>query len=130
MQIVEQLSVFIANEPGTLADVCEALSKAKINIFAMTISDTTDHAVVRLVVSDPNKAVHLLGERGVMVVENKVISIENMNRPGAMGSIARKLAKGKVNIEYAYLASSPTHKKGLAILRVSDTKKALKLLAQ
>jgi len=129
MQIAQQLSIFLANKPGTLAEVCEVLSEDGINIFGMTISDTTDHAVVRMVVSNPDKALFLLEERGVLVVENSVLLTENVNKPGAFGEIARKLAKGKINIEYAYLATSPGSKRGLAVLRVSDTKKALKLLA-
>lgn len=129
MQIAQQLSIFLANKPGTLAEVCEVLSEDGINIFGMTISDTTDHAVVRMVVSNPEKALYLLEERGVLVVENSVLLTENVNKPGAFGEIARKLAKGKINIEYAYLATSPGSKKGLAVLRVSDTKKAMKLLA-
>ncbi|MEY5026923.1 MAG: hypothetical protein RLZZ244_2451 [Verrucomicrobiota bacterium] len=130
MQIAKQLSVFLANKPGTLAEVCGVLAEEGINIFGMTISDTTDHAVVRMVVSNPDKALFLLEERGVLVVENNVLLTENLNKPGAFGEIARCLAKAKVNIEYAYLATSPNSKKGLAVLRVSDTKKALKALAE
>lgn len=130
MEIAIQLSVFLVNEPGTLAEVCESLAEHKINIFGLTISDTTDHAVVRMVVSDPTKAKFLLEERGVLVVENKVLVMENPNKPGALGSVAHKLAKGKINIQYAYLATSPKSSKGLAVLRVSDTKKALKLLTE
>jgi hypothetical protein len=63
-----------------------------------------------------------------MVVENTVLLIENANKPGTLASIAERLAKAKINIEYAYLATSPSSKKGLAIVRVTDTKKALKVL--
>ncbi len=130
MQIAKQLSIFLANKPGTLAEVCEVLSKDGINIYGMTVSDTSDHAVVRMVVSQPEKALFLLGERGVLVVENNVLLTENLNKPGAFGNIARKLAKSKINIEYAYLATSPGSKKGLAVLRVSDTKRAQKILSK
>jgi hypothetical protein len=128
MDIVIQLSIFLANKPGTLADVLDELAKANINIFALTISDTVDHAVVRMVVSDTQKALHILGERGVLVVENDVLMINNVNKPGALSHIARKLAAKKINIEYAYLASTPGTRKGLLILRVDNSKKALQLL--
>lgn len=128
MEIARQLSIFLANKPGTLAKVCEELARQKINIYALSISDTSDHSVIRMVVSDTQKALHLLGERGVLVVENKVLMLENANTPGTMGGIAHLLAKAKINIEYAYLASSPNHDTGLAIVRVSDTKRAMKLL--
>jgi len=130
MQSTLQLSIFVENKPGTLAAICEALTKAKINIYGMTISDTVDHSVIRLVLSDPRKALNLFEERGVLVVENEVIVIENANKPGAMADVAHKLEKAKVNIEYAYLATHPKAKTGLAILRVSDTKKGLKALGK
>lgn len=128
METARQLSIFLDNKPGTLAEVCNELANQKINIYALSISDTTDHSVVRLVVSDPQKASFLFEERGVLVVENNVLLMENANKPGTLANIAQKLGKAKINIEYAYLATSPSSKKGLAVLRVSDTKKALKVL--
>lgn len=128
MEIAKQLSVFLANKPGTLATVCEELAKAKVNIFALTISDTADHSVVRMVVSDHEQALHIFEERGVLAVESKVLLIENDNKPGSLAAISKILAKAKINIEYAYLATSPGAKKGLLVLRVDDTKRALKVL--
>ena len=130
MDIVKQLALFLANKPGTLAEVCDELAKAKVNIYALTISDTVDHSVVRMVVSDSNKALMILGERGVLVVENEVLMIENSNKPGSLASISHRLSAAKINIEYAYLATSPGSKRGLLILRPSDTKKALKILSK
>jgi hypothetical protein len=128
-RIVEQLAIFIANKPGTLVAVCDALAENKINIYGLTVSDTVDHAVVRMVVSDTRRAIALLEARGTLVVENEVIMIENDNRPGSLSKIANALATGKINIEYAYLASMPKAKKGLLILRVGDVKRALKILS-
>lgn len=129
MEIATQLSVFLVNEPGTLADVCDELAKHDINIYALTISDTVDHAVVRMVVSDTQKALALFEERGTLVVENDVLLLENSNRPGALSAIARKLSRANINIEYAYLASSPGSEKGLLVLRVTNSRKALDLLS-
>jgi hypothetical protein len=128
MKIVEQLALFLHNKPGALAAVCDALAEAKINIYGLSVSDTTDHAVVRMVVSDPRKALHIFEAHGTLVVETDVLMIENENRPGMLSLIAKTLADHKVNIEYAYLASLPSAKKGLLILRVSDPKKALRVL--
>ena len=128
MEIAKQLSVFLANTPGTLASVCTELARAEVNIFALTISDTTDHSVVRMVLSDTQKALHIFEERGVLAVQNNVLMITNDNKPGSLGAIAARLAKAKINIEYAYLATSPGARRGLLILRTSDTKKALKVL--
>jgi hypothetical protein len=110
--------------------VCDELAKAKINIYALTISDTVDHSVVRMVVSDTNRALMILGERGVLVVENDVLMIENSNKPGSLARIAHRLSEAKINIEYAYLATSPNSVKGLLILRPSNTKKALEVLSK
>ena len=128
MEIAKQLSVFLANKPGTLASVCTELARAEVNIFALTISDTTDHSVVRMVLSDTQKALHIFEERGVLAVQNNVLMITNDNKPGSLGAIAARLSKAKINIEYGYLATSPGARRGLLILRTSDTKKALKIL--
>jgi len=119
-----QLAVFLANRPGALARVCEALAQAEINIQALATSDTVDHSVVRMVVSDPTKALMLLGEAGVLALESDVLTIETENKPGVLATIAERLAKAEVNIEYAYLAGGPKAAEGLIILRPSDVEKA------
>jgi hypothetical protein len=128
MQLTNQLALFLDNRPGTLARLCEALAEAKINIYAIATSDTIDHSVIRMVVSDARKALLLFEERGTLVVESEVVMVEGDNRPGSLAKIAQKLADSDVNIEYCYCATPPDAKKGLLILRVSNAKKALKLL--
>jgi hypothetical protein len=128
MQLTTQLALFLDNKPGTLARVCEALSEARINIYAITTSDTIDHSVVRMVVSDPRKALLLFEEHGTLVVESEVLMIEGNNKPGSLARICNQLSDAKVNIEYCYCATPPDAKKGLLILRVSNAKKALKVL--
>jgi len=128
MELTTQLALFLENRPGTLARVCDALSEAKINIYAISTSDTVDHSVVRMVVSDPEKALRIFEEHGSLVVEDEVLMISGDNKPGSLAAIARKLAAKKINIEYAYCATPPDARKGLLILRVSDAKKAMKIL--
>src|SRR5260370_40152184 len=118
-----QLAVFLANRPGALARVCEALAKAEINIHALATSDTFDHSVVRMVVSDPTRALMLLGEAGVLALESDVLMIETDNKPGVLGKIAERLAEAEVNIESAYLAGSPKGAHRHIILRPSDVEK-------
>jgi hypothetical protein len=130
VRIVEQLALFIANKPGTLAEVCDALAAERVNIYGLTISDTVDHAVVRMVVSDTRRALAVFEARGTLVVENDVLMVENDNKPGSLSEIARVLSKHKINIEYAYLASMPSARRGLLIVRVTDPKKALKVLSK
>ena len=129
-RIVQQLAVFLENKPGALAAVCDALAIAQINIFGLTVSDTTDHAVVRMVVSKTGRAMTLFESYGTLVVESDVLMIQNDNRPGSLSRIAHALSAKKINIDYGYLASMPSAKKGLLILRVTDPKKALGILKQ
>lgn len=128
MQLTHQLALFLDNRPGTLGRLCEALAEAKINIYAISTSDTVDHSVIRMVVSDTRKALLLFEERGTLVVESEVVMVEGDNRPGGLAKIANKLADNGVNIEYCYCATPPDAKRGLLVLRLSDAKKALKLL--
>src|SRR5512137_2399297 len=120
MQITKQLAVFLDNRPGTLARMAEALAQAKVNIFAIATSDTVDHSVVRLVVDDYRKALHVFEEHGNLVVEDDVLMIDGDNKPGSLARVAHRLAAGKVNIEYAYCATPPSAKRGLLVLRVAN----------
>jgi hypothetical protein len=128
MQITKQLAIFLDNRPGTLGRVAEALGEAKVNIYAIATSDTVDHSVIRLVVSDYRKALRVFEEHGTLVVEDDVLMIEGSNKPGELARIANRLAEAKVNIEYCYSATPPNAKGGLLILRVSNPTKALKAL--
>ena len=128
MQITKQLAIFLDNRPGMLARVADALAAAKINIYAITTSDTVDHSVIRLVVSDYRRAVHVFEEHGTLVVEDDVLMIDGSNKPGELAHIAHKLAGAKVNIEYCYSATPAESKKGLMIMRVSNASKALRVL--
>jgi hypothetical protein len=124
IETATQLAIFLANRPGALARVCEALANAKINIHALATSDTVDHSVVRMVVSDPTKALMLLGEAGVLALETEVLMIETASEPGVLAKIAERLAEAEINIEYAYLAGGRGAEKGLIVLRPSDVEKA------
>ena len=128
MEPVTQLALFLSNRPGALAKVCEELAKAEINIHALSISDTVDHSIVRMVVSDPTKALMLLGEGGIIALEAEVLMIESNNEPGTLAAIAEHLAKAGVNIEYAYLATSVGSSTGLMILRPSNIESAQAVL--
>ena len=128
MQITKQLAIFLDNRPGMLARVCDALAEAKINIYAISTSDTVDHTVIRMVVSDPAKALQVFEEHGTLVVEDDVVIIEGDNKSGSLAKIAHRLTDAGVNIEYCYCATSPASKKGLMVMRTSNSHKALKAL--
>lgn len=128
MQIVTQVAIFLENLPGALARVCDALAAAHINILAMAIGDSIDHAVVRMVVSDPRKAIFLLEEGGAMVVETEVLMIEGDNHPGSLARLAEALAAAEINIEYLYAASPARARRSLTVMRVADPERAKAIL--
>lgn len=128
MQITQQLALFLENKPGTLARVCEALAAEKINILAISTSDTVDHTVIRMVVSDATRALRLFEAHGTLVVANEVVMLDGNNKPGSLALIATKLKAARINIEYCYCATSPQSRKGLLILRTGNVRKTLKVL--
>jgi len=119
-----QLSAFLENKAGTLAALAADLGRHAVNIRALTIANLTDHAVVRFVVSDPQKALHLLGERGVLVVASVVLAVDMPDRPGALAIATRQLARAGVNINYAYGSVPAVQGEAVVYLHVSDLKKA------
>jgi hypothetical protein len=128
IQVTTQLSVFLANQPGTFAAVCRTLASEGVNIHAFTTSDTVDHQVVRLIVNDPGQAVRALERRGALVLETEVIMLEGDNAPGSLANLTELIADEGGNIEYAYCATPPFSPRGLLILRCSNTAKALRAL--
>jgi len=130
VQIRTQLSVYLRNKPGELAKVTRDLSEAGINIDGLTVADTVDHAVVRFIVNESQKAKGLLREDDLFVVETDVLSFDLENEPGALASVAESLAEREINIEYAYYTASPTQNRGFNVIKVSDARRAEQLLEQ
>ncbi len=127
MELVTQLSIFLKNKPGVLAEVSRALSEKGINILGISVSDTVDHAVVRLVTSDAKQAHDVLESSGALVVANDVLELDLLDNPGALAEVAEKLSAASVNIEYAY-GTAPVDGKARVYVRVSDDAKAKKVL--
>ncbi len=128
MHVDKQLAVFLENRPGALAAMCEMLAEAGVNLLALTVSDTVDHAVIRLVTDRPEEALHLLGDAGMLVVESDILIVEVANQPGTLGQVARTLAQHNINIEYAYCTTMADADCGALVLRVHDPQKALQVL--
>ena len=108
--------------------MCQALASAKINLYALSVGDTVDYCVVRIVTSDWKQAKEVIEQHNVVVVATEVLMIEASNQPGVLGEISERLSEAKINIEYAYFATGPKAKKGLLILRTSNSRKALSVL--
>ncbi|HTL51061.1 MAG TPA: ACT domain-containing protein [Planctomycetota bacterium] len=124
MYVTKQLSVFLENKPGVLARVVESLAKVGINLLAISISDTVDHAVVRMIVSEPAKAVTVLEERNVLVVQSDVLVLALPDKVGQLTTVCQKLATSNINIEYIYGSVPGGHSPGHLVIRTDDTAKA------
>jgi len=130
MRVETQLSAFLENKAGVLADLAADLARHGISIRALTIANLVDHALVRLVVSDPRKALHLLGERGVLVVTSELLAVDMPDEAGALADVAKRLGRGGVNIAYAYGSSPAGAAHAPLYVHVSDVKKARALLSR
>ena len=129
VKLDKQLSVFLENRPGGLAKVCGTLCESGINILAMSIHDTVDHAVIRLLVDRPVKALLILEQLGLYILESDVVIYELDNRPGALADVARKVARADINIEYAYCSATEHQGSGCLILRTDEPERTLELLS-
>jgi hypothetical protein len=123
-----QISVFLDDEPGTLAHVAVLLGRCGVNIFALSLAEGVGHGYIRMVVDKPEDALTALHDAEELVMEREVLLLEVSNTPGSLGLVARALADAKLNLEYAYCAGGPSVDKGLIVVRVNDAKKGLEVL--
>ena len=127
--IAKQLAIFLDNRPGMLARTCRALAKAKVNILAMSMHDTIDHTVVRLVVDKTPEAEQVCAGLHDLVQARDVIFMDLDNRVGALAELAERLAAAGINLEYAYCTTSPTHSAGAIVLRTNDLEATINTLS-
>ncbi|MCR3920927.1 MAG: ACT domain-containing protein [Firmicutes bacterium] len=125
---VKQISVFLENKSGRLADVTRSLGINGINIRALSIADTTDFGILRLIVSKPNEANRILRDEGFMVSETEVIAVDVPDRPGGLADVLEYLGQGGINIEYLYAFVGHASQDALVIFRVEDCDGAVKAL--
>lgn len=120
METLKQLAVFVANRPGTLARISAMLAQHGINIQGLAVADAVDHAVLRFIVDKPARAMIVLGEAGLLVLETDIIALHLTNRPGEMSELGDRLSQAGVNIEYAYGGMGAGDASGVLFLKVSD----------
>lgn len=129
MTLRTQISVFLVNKPGVLGRVCDELAKAHVNIIALTMMDSSEHGVLRIVVEDISHARSAMSKINVPMTETEVLCVEMSNRPGSMAEVCRALGEAHINISYAYCTTGAAGGKTVGIFKVADSKKALKVLA-
>ena len=128
MQPMTQFSIFLVNKPGVLATVTVELTKARVNMIALTLMDSMEHGVLRVVCDKVDKARDVLGRTHDRWTETDVLVMELKNEPGAFAAVAQKLADEHVNISYAYATAGARHGRTTAVFKVADMKKARKVL--
>ncbi len=128
MKIVKQFSIFMVNKPGILAKVLNEFAKSKVNIIAMTMMDSAEHGVMRVVFSDPIKADEILKKMNLTFSETDILCVILDNKTGALAGVVEKLAKNHVNIAYAYCTAGARGGKTTGVLKVANVNKAIKII--
>ena len=127
---IKQLSVFIENKAGRLSEILNVLSENHIDISAMSIAETTEFGVLRMIVNNPDVAKEKLRESGVIVKTTNVLGLALDDKPGALANVITMLSEKGVVIEYSYAFLSSNNNGALIVLRTDDQERAEKLLLE
>jgi len=125
---VEQISIFVENKPGTLEHATRILKEASINIRTLSIADTSDFGIVRLIVNDVALANKVLKENGFSVSRTPVVAVEVPDRPGGLHGILTVLKGANINIEYLYAFVEKSGQNAVIIFRFDDPDAAIEVL--
>ena len=130
MYVTTQFSIFMVNKPGVLAHILSEFAEARVNITAMTVMDSVEHGVLRVVFDESQKAEEILAKASMPFNKTDVLCVILDNRSGALASVAERLATNHINISYAYCTAGAKGGKTTGILKVADVKKAMKILQE
>ncbi len=122
--MAKQISIFLENKAGRLSAVTRTLGEAGINIRALSIADTSDFGILRIIVNDPDKAYRILKESGFTVSETEVIAVQVPDTPGSLANVLEQMAEENLNIEYLYAFIGTNADDALVIFKVEDIDKA------
>jgi len=128
--IIKQLSIFLENKSGRLGEVTVSLAKNNIDIRALSIADTSDYGILRLIVDDPDKAETALKTEGLTVTLTEVIAIAVPPQPGGLSVAVKVLSDADIDIEYMYAFVNTQGDAAFVIMRVEDNAKAVKVLTE
>lgn len=126
--VISQISVFVENRPGRLADITAVLAKSSIDIRALSVADTSDYGILRLIVNDPKSAVEALRSEGMTASATQVLGIIIPDEPGGLARAIKVLSDAQISVEYAYAFITPSVGNAYVIIRVEDNDKASEIL--
>lgn len=121
---LKQLNIFVENKQGALVNITDTLARHEINIRALSIADTEEFGILRLIVNDTETAAKMLTEEGYLIKTTEVIGVKIGDEPGKLSTALNVLDKEKINMEYLYAFMSRTEKHAYVVLRVADNKAA------
>ena len=127
---ITQVSVFLENKSGRLADVTKTLADGSINIRAATIADTADFGILRMVVDNPLSALKLLREKGFTAKETDIFAIEVSDYPGGLAKVMELFNETGVNIEYLYSSLEGSNKKAVVIFKLNNQEHGTKIIKE
>jgi hypothetical protein len=126
---IKQISVFLENTTGRLSEVTKTLANAKVNLRAISIADTADFGILRLIVDNTDKAVETLNAAGFTTRQTDVVAVEIEDVPGSLAKLMELFDKSQVNIEYLYASLEGQAGKAVVIFKLKDHEKGLKILS-
>lgn len=126
--LVKQISVFVENVPGKLVEVSQILGENNIDMSALSLADSSDFGILRLIVNDPDKAYQVLREHAFVVKQSEVIAVVIDDRPGGLTGVLQLLSGANLSVEYMYAFVGSQDGHAVVVLRANDTEAALKVL--
>ena len=127
---VNQVSVFLENKVGRLAEVTRILGEKGVNIRALSIADTTEFGILRMILTRPDEVRGMLEEAGFTVSETEVIVVEVPDEPGGLAKVLSSLREARINMEYLYAFVAPQGKNALVVMKVEKIEEARELLEE
>jgi hypothetical protein len=127
---IKQISIFLENRSGRLAEVTKLLSDNGINIRALSLADTSDFGILRLIVNEPGKAYNILKQAGFAAAETEVIAVEIPDKPGGIASVLEILNAENINVEYLYASLEKSRENAIVIFRFEELDKVIKILQE
>jgi hypothetical protein len=126
---VKQISVFLENKKGRLAEVTRTLATEKVNIRALSLADTADFGVMRIIVNDPDRCLGVLKANGFVAQVTEVVAVEVEDKPGGLARVLEVLDRDNVNVEYMYAYVEKKRENAIVICKIDDRERALTVLA-